>query len=459
VLEIRLPYRPANIFEDAVMTQCPANHGKQPPPCPPSYAPPAGESTRWAYSGKFRRRRREGKRGARTAVPALVSGRQKSSLVLVSKSCRKPSCTRIGQSLPSGSGNAFDTTDTPVSQTRREYNGRLHGLTHLVIIEPGKMAVNEAKTTVRLGPQDRTVRPTRRVAALLGFLLKAEVDAIFQQQPFETLDGADPLELWRQFNNNRLQLTPLITHEVETLPDSLDSVIDEIKNRKTYMEHYEAAAEYSFVSASIESLLAPQWFADLDYIDEVKGKLTKDMSPEDLLRFAMSEGKITEPIVTGKQVVFTSPRRDLYADPIPTVREINGGEFEIVVRAASRPNYVQVVRIGESLLLSNGVHKVCALHQMGYTETPCVYRKAHNLAEAGINLQSTSLFRDPIFKSQRPAIVTDFLNPQIGVPLRMRSMYQILQVSVGVGTHSVPALPEPQGETPKAANSKSNDRP
>lgn len=78
----------------------------------------------------------------------------------------------------------------PVSQTRREYNGRLHGLTQLVIIEPGKMAVNEAKTTVRLGPQVRTIRPTRRVAALLGFLLKAEVDAIFQQQPFETLDGA-----------------------------------------------------------------------------------------------------------------------------------------------------------------------------------------------------------------------------------------------------------------------------
>ena len=34
MLEIRLPYRPANLFEDAVMTQCPANHGKQPPSLP-----------------------------------------------------------------------------------------------------------------------------------------------------------------------------------------------------------------------------------------------------------------------------------------------------------------------------------------------------------------------------------------------------------------------------------------
>ncbi len=39
MLEIRLPYRPANIFEDAVIAQCPANHGKQPPSLPAILAP------------------------------------------------------------------------------------------------------------------------------------------------------------------------------------------------------------------------------------------------------------------------------------------------------------------------------------------------------------------------------------------------------------------------------------
>ena len=38
-MEIRLPYRPANLFEDAVMTQCPANHGKQPPSLPDILGP------------------------------------------------------------------------------------------------------------------------------------------------------------------------------------------------------------------------------------------------------------------------------------------------------------------------------------------------------------------------------------------------------------------------------------
>jgi hypothetical protein len=237
------------------------------------------------------------------------------------------------------------------------------------------------------------------------------------------------------------------------------SVIEQIKNRKTYKEHYEAIAEYSFAFAPIESLLAPQWHADLDYVDEIKGQLRKEMSPEDLLRFAMSEGRITEPIVVGTQVLFTSPRRDLHADPIPMVREVTGGEFEIVVRAASRPNYIQVAKIGERLFLSNGVHKVCALHQMGFSRIPCVYRTAHNLAEAGINPQSTSLFRQPIFDSQRPAVVTDFLNPKAAVPLKMRSMYQILQVTVGVGTLTVPALPEPGGQVSGALTAISREKP
>src|SRR3989442_12447346 len=108
------------------------------------------------------------------------------------------------------------------------------------------------------------------------------------------------------------------------------------------------------------------------------------MSLEEQLLFVMSEGKITEPIVNGPQVVFTSPRRDLHADQIPEVREIEGGEFEIVVRAASRPNYVQVVKLGNRLILTNGVHKVCALYRAGLREVPCLMRTVQTFEQIGL---------------------------------------------------------------------------
>ncbi|HEV1993687.1 MAG TPA: hypothetical protein VGR03_05100 [Candidatus Acidoferrum sp.] len=248
--------------------------------------------------------------------------------------------------------------------------------------------------------------------------------------------------MWRQYESGRAKLSALEPGLLEALPGSLTGLIGAIKERQTYKRYYEAVADYSFMAVPIASLVAPQWGADLDFVDEIVSASSKDMNIEQQLLFAMSEGKITEPIVTGNQVWFTSPRRDLFAHPVPTVREIGEGEFEIVIRAASRPNYIQVAAVENRLLLTNGVHKVCALHKMGYTHCVCVFRRANDLTEAGIDQRQTTLFRDAVFKSMRPALVTDFLEPLAAAPLKMRAMYQVLQIAFSVGTITVPALPK-----------------
>lgn len=285
------------------------------------------------------------------------------------------------------------------------------------------------------------VRPTRAVSALLGFLLKVEVDAIFRQQPFQTTDGTDPRLLWRRFNECSRELTAVATREMESLPESLVPAVQEIRARKTFKANYEAIGEYTFALAPIESLVAPQWFADLDYIDELAKGINPRSTLEDQLAFAMPEGRILAPIVAGNQVIFASPRRDLFADPVPTVRETESGDIEIVVRAASRPNYVQVVKVNNRLLrllLSNGVHKVCAMYRAGFTHCPCVFRTVNRFEEVG--LMPWGVFRnETIAGSERLAMVTDFLNPEVAVPLKMGSTYQIMQIAVNVGQMSVPA--------------------
>jgi hypothetical protein len=287
----------------------------------------------------------------------------------------------------------------------------------------------------------QVTKPTRRVVALLGFLHKAEVDALFRQQPFETADGTPHLELWRRFNQQLPQLQALQQFQAHALPGSVNPTIAEIRNRRTFKEHYESVADYTFVSIPIASLLSPQWYADLDYIEEVAARLKPNMTVEEQLGFAMSEGKITEPIIQGNLVLFTSPRRDLFATQIPNVKEIGEGEFEISVRAASRPNYIQVAQIGNQFLLTNGVHKVCALHEQGYTHCVCLLRTAARLEEVGFQPNSTSLFN--WLGQPRPPLVIDFLNSGTAAPLKMRPMYQVLQIQVSSGTLSVPALQQP----------------
>jgi hypothetical protein len=277
----------------------------------------------------------------------------------------------------------------------------------------------------------------------LGFLAKGEVDAIFKQNPFEIPDAdGEPIQLWRRSADAvaGLPLTPPL-EGIEVLDNGALPIIDEIKARPTYRKHYESFADYQFCMVPVESLLAPQWLADMDYIDELSRRISSDASTEEQIRFAMAEGVIAEPIIAGPQVIFTSQGRDLHAEQIPSVRQVGTGEYEIVVRASSRPNYVQAVAIGNRLLLTNGVHKVCALLLKGYTHVPCVLRRISRIEESGLNLQ-TSLFRPELFAGGRPAQVVDFLNENVAVSVLMRSMQQVLTVGIAIGMLHVPAVPQ-----------------
>src|SRR5206468_1472727 len=162
-----------------------------------------------------------------------------------------------------------------------------------------------------------TVRPTRHFSAVLGFLMKGEVDAIFKQTPFRLPDDpADPMAHWQRSLEGRGRLTaldPLQDGALAPLPEGARGVAEVIKRRRTYRVHYENVADYHFGLVPAAALLAPQWFADLDYVDELAKKLRPEMSVGDLLDFTMPEGFITEPIINGNEVIFSSARADLSA--------------------------------------------------------------------------------------------------------------------------------------------------
>ena len=281
----------------------------------------------------------------------------------------------------------------------------------------------------------------RHAVALLGFLSKAEVDANFRQAVFKTPNGEDPFELWRAAEIRRRGLPAVPPGAATPISEDLHHLAEEVRRRKTYQRHYESQADYHFCTVPIEALIAPQWYADLDYVDQLKARLGPAPSTESAFRFAFVEGHINAPLITANQVQFTSPGLDLFVDPTPIVQIVEDGSFTISVVAGSRPNYIQVALLDGRLVLVNGVHKVCALYALGFKTCFCALRVATRLEETGLNLQATSLYRDEVFKSTRPALVTDFMDSNIAVPLAMKSMYQVMQVSINVGHIRVPALP------------------
>jgi hypothetical protein len=302
----------------------------------------------------------------------------------------------------------------------------------------------------------KTIKPTRKAKLLLGFLVKGEADAIFKQNPFEIQEpNIDAVQLWRRSADAvaRLPFTPPIAN-IELLDSGESQIVDEIKARPTYKKHYESIADYQFAMVPVNSLLAPQWLADMDYIEELSCRISSNASVEEQIRFGMADGVITEPIIAGPHVIFTSQSRDLHAEQIPSVRQVATGEFEVVVRANSRPNYIQAAVIANRLLLTNGVHKVCALLLKGYTHVPCVLRRLNRVEESGLNLQ-TSLFRPELFGGARPAQVVDFLNEDVAVSISMRSMHQVLRIGVGIEVLQVPAVSQLSSVTQSADDSTS----
>lgn len=286
-----------------------------------------------------------------------------------------------------------------------------------------------------------TTKLTRSARLLLGFLAKGEADAIFKQNPYEIPHPeCNAIQLWRRSSDAvaKLPFTPPVGG-IELLDHVAPQIVEEIKARPTYKKHYESIADYQFAMVPIASLLAPQWFADMTYIEELAGRISPGGTLENQIRFAMAEGTIAEPIIAGSQVIFTSQSLDLLAEQIPTFRRVSAGEFEVVVRASSRPNYVQVAAIGNRLLLTNGVRKVCAFAMNRLTHVPCVLRSINRIEESGLNLQ-TSLFRPDLLGSARPAQVVDFLNEDVAVSVGVRSMHQVLTVGIGIGMLQVPAV-------------------
>jgi hypothetical protein len=307
--------------------------------------------------------------------------------------------------------------------------------------------MNKTAALKKQSPQSHKPPPPipaglRRFLGLLGFLTKAEVDAIFTQIPITTTSPTLlPAELWKQCQQHVSSASPLNSDAATILvvPEEAVPVVEQIKLRQSYKRWYEAVSEYTFAIVPFDQLLSPQWEADLDYVDEMTSRAPQPGDWSAAFTFAMQEGSIGEPVVNQNQVIFSSHRRDLFCNQIPEVRAVEAGVYEIVARAQSRPNYIQVARFGGRIVLMNGVHKALAMKQAGFNEIPCVLREAGSHPELGLN-PVTSFLRQEYLLSSRPALVADFFSEDLAAPLLMRAMDQALRVIVVVEPMTIPAL-------------------
>jgi len=258
-------------------------------------------------------------------------------------------------------------------------------------------------------PAPHDIPEGRQFAWLVPYLQKAEIDAVLSQNPFRIVDHRPLDQVVHDARQAATGLRPYVMQPVQALSAELQAAADSVRARDVFRREYDAKFDAEFGMVALDSLIAPQPLADLDYVETLMDQLP---AAPDLLQdfhFAFPEEPIPEPVVVGNTVTFASHAPNIYVAPVPTYRRVSGG-YEIVVRAESRPNYLFVAElagVGGRLILVNGVHHVLAMIKAGRKQAPAVVRRAIMVQELGI--PPTTLLGQ--ISAARPPLVKDFFSP------------------------------------------------
>jgi len=282
----------------------------------------------------------------------------------------------------------------------------------------------------------------RRHDLLLGFLSKAEVDAIFAQNPLRLRAGQTAASAHSVARTARSRLGLYEPGSAEALPGAVAPLAEEIRRGAVFKKEYEAKGDYEFVSVPIASLLSPQMNLDFEYVNELAGKLTPEVNDAADFVFAFPSGEIGEPIVKGNTVVFTSHAPNIAVSAVPVLRRTDSG-FEVVFEAKGRPNFVMVARINGRLVLHNGVHKVLALLSRGRSRTFAVLHDLQDQNQLGLGQANLSMFAEANYTNGgRPPLVEDFNGPA-AVQVLARATVNVYRLFAQTEDILAPALKAP----------------
>ena len=99
-------------------------------------------------------------------------------------------------------------------------------------------------------------------------------------------------------------------------------------------------------------------------------------------------------------------------------------------------NVIDVVRLGNRLVLNNGHHRAYALRALGVTHVPCVIQVCSSAEELALVANSEIVENsDMYFELPRPPLLRDFDNPALTHVVKTQRLHRQVRVSFKVESH------------------------
>ncbi len=156
------------------------------------------------------------------------------------------------------------------------------------------------------------------------------------------------------------------------------------------------------------------------------------------------------------QLLQTGPGRFVIQSPVADLRAYDphwlpaaalgglqacGGQVAagIAIPVGLGASALNVVRLGQRLVLNNGYHRAYALRRAGVTHVPCVVQLVTHPDELSFaGADGAVEDHAALFESPRPALFKDFFDPALTTVLTMPATRRQIQVSVSVERVRVP---------------------
>lgn len=275
------------------------------------------------------------------------------------------------------------------------------------------------------------------------------------------VDGAtaDPIALtdeWRMANDYYHELEQheagiADTVECRDLDPALAALAAEVTADPRYRRTFDIVPT-SFGMVELDRVVIYQKHVSRTFIKALGARLGPAPDPVTLFRFCLPLGCPPAPVqiqrVGSRRYVFRSDSTDLrFHEPVvlrpDQIREYHAfgtiiGVVGLVVGFSS--NFLNVIRVGNRLLVHNGYHRACALRALGITHAPCIIQTVTRPDELDMTANRV-VVADPdfYFNTARPPLLKDFFDPKIRKVLQIHKQVRTIEVNFEVRDYLLPA--------------------
>lgn len=230
------------------------------------------------------------------------------------------------------------------------------------------------------------------------------------------------------------------------LDAALQPLADEVRSHPNFRESFDTLPT-EFAMVDLDHLIVDQQHVTQTFVDQIAARARRESDPASLFRICMPleapETPVTIQQVGSHRYVFKSRSLDFrfhHAKLLPAQAHDSFGPVAGIVGlvVGYGCNFLNVMRVGQRVLLANGYHRAVGLRAAGVRFAPAVVQTATRVDELQVSVKSRIAdAAEFYFESARPPLLRDFFDAQLTTLLPIRPRQRQIEISFEVKDHLV----------------------